>query len=149
MAIGPACICCIFLCWNRQAISLCSARATCLLLRATSNCVWGQLSRVGDRAFPYRGSLIGHIHGTSTWLCAAYASFGASTVTSVWSLCEMEALLTHCRLCSRLPYPQDKPMRFGSNGNRQAYRADSETASRHLRSGDGLIPGRTARRKGT
>jgi hypothetical protein len=22
----------------------------------------------------------------------------------------MEALLTHCRLCSRLPYPQDKPM---------------------------------------
>jgi hypothetical protein len=36
------------------------------------------------------------IHGTSKRSHAAYASFGASVITSVWSLCEMEALLTHC-----------------------------------------------------
>jgi hypothetical protein len=110
MAIGPAGICCIFLCWNRQAISLCpSSRHLSaspshfqLCLRSTF-ARWRQSISISWQ--PNR-SFMEPPHG---W-CTAYASFGASAITSVWSLCEMEALLTHRRFCSRWGAAQFAPV---------------------------------------
>src|SRR6266849_3493643 len=98
MAIGPACICWTFFCWNRQAISRCpSSRHLSASPSHFQLCLGSTFAR-------WRQSISISWQRNRSFMeppdgCTQpNALFETSVITSVWSLCEMEALLTHCRI---------------------------------------------------